>query len=218
MPDPLVLWASIYEQKLFNVFDRHAPPRFISRKIKDKIFNVPYQGFFQINPAVSEKLVAAVIGFCQLTGQETVLDAYCGCGLFTLFLAEKAKNVFGIESDKDSAYSAVLNAKNYECRNIRIIKGTVEEKIFEIVQSPDRGPTLALLDPPRAGCSREALEAIAVLRPRKIIYISCDPATQARDARVLVERGFRLAAIRPFDMFPQTRHVEVVCVFENKES
>jgi 23S rRNA (uracil1939-C5)-methyltransferase len=215
VPEPLVVWSHIYEQKTLNYFDTRTLPRFVSRKVKDRIFNVPYFGFFQVNPGTSEKVVDAVIDLCQLTGDETIIDAYCGCGLFTLFLAEKAKNVFGIELDKESAYSAVVNAKNYQSKNIRILKGKVEDKMAEIVPQMENQSTIILLDPPRTGCSREALEAITAFRPKKIIYISCDPATQARDAKFFIEHNYQLKDIRPFDMFPQTRHIEVVCVFDS---
>jgi 23S rRNA (uracil1939-C5)-methyltransferase len=211
-PDPLTLWAGQYDIPPFNIFDERAYPRFINVKAHAKIFNVPYHGFFQVNPAMAEKLLTAVLAQVQDAADGTVVDAYCGAGFFTLFLAEKAKQVVGIEADKESAYAAVTNAKNYEYRNVTIMKGEVEVKL----PAAPKEPALLVLDPPRAGLTPEALTAALALAPARIAYISCDPATQARDARLLCEKGYALTSVQPFDMFPQTKHIEVLCVLDRK--
>jgi 23S rRNA (uracil1939-C5)-methyltransferase len=211
-PDPLVLWAGQADTPQFDAFDERAYPRFTNVKIRDKIFHVPYFGFFQVNPNVAEKLLAAVLEQVRGAADAMVVDAYCGAGFFTLFLAEKVKQVVGIETDKEAAYAAVTNAKSYAYRNVTIIKGEVEEKLA----AAPRFPTLLVLDPPRAGLTPQALAAVLALSPARIAYISCDPATQGRDTRALCDKGYTLKSVQPFDMFPQTKHIEVLCVLERK--
>ncbi len=167
-------------------------------------------GFFQANLYLTDQLVDEV---CRLAGTEeinTLIDAYCGSGLFSIFLAHYAENVVGIEISEKSVKYARINAENADVKNVRFVQGKVENILpGEFLSLKDKN-NLIVLDPPRSGCSESVLKTIADLKPQKIIYISCDPATQARDVKYLNERGYDLLSLLPVDMFGQTEHIEVI--------
>jgi 23S rRNA (uracil1939-C5)-methyltransferase len=173
----------------------------------DREFRVSVPSFFQVNTAQAEQLVETVSSFLQLAGEETLLDAYCGVGTFTLSLASRAGRVIGVEESPYAVADARLNAKGLS--NVKFIEGRVE------VVLPDLGVAVdaAVLDPPRQGCRPEALQALINLKPARIAYVSCDPAALARDARRLVGAGYRLIKVQPVDMFPQTYHIETASLW-----
>lgn len=191
-----------------------AKSELILREVKGKNFYVPPEGFFQANLYLTDKLVEEV---CRITaGQKmnTLIDAYCGSGLFSIFLSPYAKNIFGIEYDTAAVACARMNAAAAGAKNVDFYAGSVEEILSEEFCRQEKRPDMALLDPPRIGCSASVLRLIARLLPRRIIYISCNPATQARDIKYLSAEGYRLISLLPLDMFPQTQHIEVIGVLE----
>ena len=208
--DTITLWSSLYPAP------GKAQPRFITRKVKDRVFNVPYHGFFQVNSMLTETLVTTVVEKCGVSEENNILDCYCGSGLFSLFLAAEGAQVTGVELDREAVYCARLNGKNRSFKNVRFVKGQAE-KVLGSREFSKYGPfNTILLDPPRSGCSPSALQKITALNPSRLVYISCDPATQARDVIQLSEKGYQLKEIQPIDMFPQTKHIEVVTVLEKK--
>ena len=168
-------------------------------------FKVSPASFFQVNPAQAEALYQKVVELAQLTGKETVLDSYCGVGTLALICAKGAKEVIGIESVSEAIADAKENAQRNQIKNARFICGKAEEKI-SLLSTID----VAIVNPPRKGCDLVFLEKMAEKRPQRIIYVSCDPATLARDLQILTQKGYRLETVQPFDMFPQTMHVECV--------
>ncbi len=177
----------------------------IQERLHNLLFKVSPASFFQVNPTQAEKLYSLVLEMCALEGGETVLDAFCGVGTLALILAKNAKEVVGIECVEDAISDAKENAQLNGICNANFICGLAEEKIVTL-QKVD----VAVLNPPRKGCEPLLLEKLAKLAPKSIVYISCDPATLARDLRFLIDRGYTLDQVQPLDMFPQTAHVECV--------
>ena len=167
--------------------------------------------FFQVNRVQAEALYAQAIAYAALTGQETVWDVYCGCGTITLPLASKAKHVTGIEIVEDAIADARKNARMNGVGNVDFIAGAAEVVLPELVRTRGR-PDVVVLDPPRKGCDPAALEAIAQVGPERIVYVSCNPATLARDLKLLAEKGYMPGRVQPVDMFAWTGHVECVAV------
>ncbi len=180
---------------------------YISEVIADHVYRVSASSFFQVNSRQATKLVRLALAYLDLGGDETVLDAFCGVGLFTTHLAEEAELVIGIESSPSAVDDLLENAEGRG--NVEIIEGAVEDVLPEIAVPLDA----VLLDPPRGGVDRHALDALAELAPRRMVYVSCDPATLARDAKRLEQKGYALVEVQPVDMFPQTYHVESVSLF-----
>jgi len=140
----------------------------------------------------------------------TIVDAYCGSGLFSIFLSPYARNIVGIETSEKSVRFAQMNAERQGVRNTKFICGEVESVLPQKFASQVDKIDLLVLDPSRSGCDGAVLKAIMALRPKKVIYISCNPATQARDIKYLCEGGYDLLSLLPLDMFPQTEHIEVI--------
>ncbi len=174
-------------------------------------FKVSPASFFQVNPAQAEQLYEKVLTDADLQGHETVLDAYCGVGTLSLFLARQAKKVIGVECVPEAIEDAKQNASLNGITNTEFVCDEAE-KFISTLEAID----VAILNPPRKGCERTFLETLATLKPQKIVYVSCDPATLARDLAFLVEKGWRIKGAYPFDMFPQTAHVEC-CVTLTRE-
>lgn len=176
--------------------------------IVDKIcglhFKVSPASFFQVNPAQAENLYQKALEFCQLKGEETVLDAYCGVGTLSLILARHAKQVIGVECVADAIADAQDNAKRNQIKNV-IFHCDQAENFIGTLGSID----VAVLNPPRKGCDPSFLEKLLLLKPGRIVYISCDPATLARDLAIL-QKFYTVDIVQPFDMFPQTVHVESI--------
>lgn len=147
--------------------------------------------------------------YANLTGKEIVVDVYCGTGTITLFLAQKAKNVFGIEIVASAIKDAKLNAKENKVANANFILGDAAKELPNLLGAGIK-PDVIVLDPPRAGCEVRVLEAIASVKPKRIVYVSCNPATLARDLVVLTKAKYKISKVQPVDMFPQTSHVESV--------
>jgi tRNA/tmRNA/rRNA uracil-C5-methylase (TrmA/RlmC/RlmD family) len=182
----------------------------VMRLVKGKKFLVHRGGFFQANLYLTDQLVDEVCRLAMSEKINTLIDAYCGSGLFSIFLAPYAQSVVGIEISEKSVKYAQINAANADVKNVRFVQGKVENILPGEFLSSKKESNLIVLDPPRSGCSESVLKIIADLKPQKIIYISCDPATQARDVKYLNEHGYALLSLLPVDMFGQTEHIEVI--------
>jgi 23S rRNA (uracil1939-C5)-methyltransferase len=163
--------------------------------------------FFQVNTAGAEVLVALVRDYLVPTVDETLLDLYCGVGLFGLSLAEQVGRVVGVEADPSAAADFRRNAQGLD--HVTLLEEKVQAALAHLEEPVD----LVVLDPPRSGAGKRVVGEIARLAPSRIMYVSCDPATLSRDARHLVESGYQLKQVQPVDLFPQTYHVESVALF-----
>lgn len=179
-------------------------------------FNISPLSFFQVNPVQTEKLYSKALEYAGLTGEETVFDAYCGTGTITLFLSQKAKKVYGVEIIEPAIINARENAKINNIDNAEFFVGKSEEIIPELIE---KGivPEVIVVDPPRKGCDIKLLEAIGKAKPKRVVYVSCDPSTLARDLKILEEKGYKTEKVQPVDMFPYTSHVETVCLMSRKD-
>ena len=196
--------------------------------ITDYIGNVKYQisplSFYQVNPVQTEKLYGLALDYAGLTGNETVWDLYCGIGTISLFLAKKAKQVYGVEIVPQAIDDARNNAKINDITNAEFYVGKAEEVLPEYYreyQESHGGETahadVIVVDPPRKGCEESLLQTIVDMQPEKVVYVSCDSATLARDVKFLRESGYELKKITPVDQFPNTVHVETVVLLSHKK-
>lgn len=184
----------------------------IKEEIRGKSFLSPFDSFFQTNHEMLESLVREVEAALNLSKEKIFVDAYSGVGLFTLLFASKAKQAIGIEQDQRAIGCARKNQEILHVKNSRFILGTVEEQLKIALEKNRAEAITLLLDPPRKGCHPNVLQAIAQHRNiQEIIYVSCNPATLARDLKELVGEGYRLKSVALVDMFPQTAHIEIVC-------
>ena len=200
--------------------DPRQHPRFVDRhghgaimeQVGDHRFRVDATAFFQISSLAAEALTRLVIAGAALTGAERVLDLYGGVGTFTLPLTRFAKEVVGVEASAVAAADALHNLRSNGCTGARIVQAQTEQALPGLAQE---GPwDLVVVDPPRQGVSRRVLELIAKMAVPRLIYVSCDPSTLARDLGFLVPAGYRCTALTPVDLFPQTFHLESVAVLE----
>lgn len=175
-------------------------------KILGKMFDVTAQSFLQVNTTQAELLYAKAIELLDLQGDEVVLDAYCGIGTISLSLADKVKQVIGIEVNQEAVEIAKVNAVNNNIQNASFVCGLVEEKVNELKIAPDA----IVVDPPRKGLDKEFIKYLIKLNPKKIVYISCNPATLVRDLENFIKEGYELSEIQPVDMFPHTYHIETI--------
>jgi len=178
-------------------------------KIGDIRFAISAQSFYQVNPVQTRVLYEKALEYAGLTGEETVIDAYCGIGTIALFLAGRAKKIYGVEVVPEAVADAKRNAELNGIRNAEFAVGkaeTVMEQWYEAGLRPD----CIVVDPPRKGCEPSLLDTILKMSPQRVVYVSCNPATLARDLRILEDGGYRTEAVQPVDMFPQTKHVETV--------
>jgi 23S rRNA (uracil1939-C5)-methyltransferase len=176
-----------------------------------RTFHVSAASFFQVNTDLAGKMVEHVLASLPISPATTVLDVYCGAGLFSAFLAPHAGRVIGIESSPSACEDFTVNLDEFE--NVELYEGAAEDILPALVGRIANSP-YAVVDPPRAGMEVRALDALQALGPERIAYISCDPSTLARDARRLIEGGYRLVQVTPFDLFPQTYHIESISLFE----
>jgi len=180
-------------------------------------FNISPLSFFQVNSIQTEVLYEKALEYADLTGDETVFDAYCGTGTISLFLSQRAKKVYGVEIVPEAIENAIENAKTNRVTNAEFIVGEAESEIPKLIDSGIKADVV-VVDPPRKGCEESLLHAIAKMSPQKIVYVSCDPATLARDLKILNDLGYRTLEVQPVDMFPQTSHVETVVLLQKKNS
>ena len=185
----------------------------VIRTVCGREFLVPYDGFFQANLYLTDCMVAEVLRLVDSEKRGTVVDACCGCGLFSLFLAPHASKIIGVEINEKSVHFAKLNVERQGVNNAEFICGDVSEVLHRLAQTQEK-VDMMVLDPPRTGLESETVDAILEIQPSDIVYISCNPATQARDVRRFREAGFDLYQIQPLDMFAQTEHIETICLLK----
>ena len=184
--------------------------------ITDYIGNVCYRisplSFYQVNPVQTQKLYGTALEYAGLTGEETVWDLYCGIGTISLFLAQKAKKVYGVEIVPQAIDDARANAQLNHFENVEFFVGKAEEVLPEQYEKNRVYADTIVVDPPRKGCDSVCLDTIVKMAPKKVVYVSCDSATLARDVKYLGERGYEVKRVRAVDMFPWSGHVETVCL------
>jgi 23S rRNA (uracil1939-C5)-methyltransferase len=181
----------------------------ISDYIGDLKFQISPLSFFQVNPVQTEVLYNKALEYADLQENEIVFDAYCGTGTISLFLSKKAKKVYGVEIVEQAIENAKENAKKNGIENVEFIVGKSEIIVPKLI-GQGIVADVVVVDPPRKGCDKELLVSISKMKPKKIVYVSCDPATLARDLNILEEFGYKTVEVQPVDMFPQTAHVECV--------
>ncbi|KAB7705405.1 23S rRNA (uracil(1939)-C(5))-methyltransferase RlmD [Bacillus aerolatus] len=181
--------------------------------IGDVKFAISARSFYQVNPVQTKVLYDKALQYAGLTGSETVIDAYCGIGTISLFLAQKARHVFGVEIVPEAIEDAKRNAELNEIDNAEFAVGKAEDIITEWYNQGNKADVL-VVDPPRKGCDEALLQTIIDMKPKKVVYVSCNPATLARDLRILEDGGYKTVEVQPVDMFPQTTHCEAVAWLE----
>jgi len=196
--------AHVYEENTVVI----AGSDYIVIRILNRDFKVSAASFFQVNTAMAEKMVNHLLEHLPVSQSTTLLDIYCGVGLFSAFFASKCGRVIGIESSESSCEDFAVNLDEFN--NVELYEGFAEEIIPHLEAKPD----IVLVDPPRAGLDKQVIDGIFNLNPQIIVYVSCDPSTLARDAKRLIEVGYKLKQVTPFDLFPQTYHIESISIFE----
>ena len=179
-------------------------------------FHISPRSFFQVNTRQAERLYEQALAYADLHGTETVIDAYCGTGTITLFLAQKARKVYGIEIVQPAILDARKNARDNHIKNAEFIVGDATTVMPALYKQGIR-PDVVVVDPPRAGCTETVLRTFANMKPQRIVYVSCNPATLARDLAILKELGYLAQEVQPVDLFPQTSHVENVCLLRKQK-
>ena len=181
----------------------------ITDYISNLKFTISPHTFFQINSTQTEKLYEKAIEFAQLTKNDICFDLYCGIGTISLLAARKAKKVYGVEIVEQSIKDARLNAKENKIDNVEFFSGKVENLLPTLYKQNIKADVI-IIDPPRKGCEAEVLKAIKNISPKRLVYVSCNPATLARDLKILQDDGFKIEKVQPVDMFCNTVHVETV--------
>ena len=190
---------------------------FITDKIGKFTFKISPLSFFQVNTVQTNVLYEKAMEYADLKGGETVIDAYCGAGTISLFLSQKAKKVIGVEIVEPAILDARENAKRNNVDNVEFHCGEAEHIIPELYRKGVKADVV-VVDPPRKGCDVKLLETIVAMAPDKVVYVSCDPSTLARDLRYLVDKGFKVERVQPVDMFPGTGHVEAIVLMTRSGS
>ena len=184
-------------------------------QIEDEIDGITFKisplSFYQVNPVQTERIYSQALKYADLNGNETVWDLYCGIGTISLFLARKAKHVYGVEIVPQAIEDAKENAKRNGIENVNFYVGKAEEVLPEKYEKEGIFADVIVVDPPRKGCDEDCLNTMVQMQPKRIVYVSCDSATLARDVKYLGEHGYQLRKARIFDNFPQSVHVESVC-------
>ena len=198
--------------------DREKPifgPGFIKDRLCGCMFRISPKSFYQVNPVQTEILYQTAIDYAGLTGKETVIDAYCGIGTIGLIAAKKAGKVIGVELNKDAAKDARINAKENKITNAAFYQGDAGRFMVEMAAKGEKADVV-FMDPPRAGSDERFLSSVVKLSPKKVIYISCNPETLARDLKYLTKHHYKVEKIQPVDMFPFCDHCETVCSLSRK--
>ncbi len=214
-----LLWGEMCITDTIHRVKETNPGEFIPAK-ESVTFSISPKSFYQVNPVQTEKLYSLALEYAGLTGNEIVWDLYCGIGTISLFLAQAAKHVYGVEIVPEAIADARENAKNNQIDNATFYVGKAEEVLPAWVEEHagdgDEGlhPDVIVVDPPRKGCDEKCLETMVAMAPKRIVYVSCDSATLARDLKYLQENGYEIRHVRPVDQFCHSMHVENVCLLE----
>lgn len=188
----------------------------ISDYIGDIKFEISPLSFYQVNPVQTEKLYGTALEYAGLTGKETVWDLYCGIGTISLFLAQKAKQVYGVEIVPPAIEDAKRNARRNGIENAEFYVGKAEEVLPQKYEEEGTRADVIVVDPPRKGCEPEVLDTMLHMKPERIVYVSCDSATLARDLKILCEKEYQIEKVAVCDMFGNSVHVETVCKLVRK--
>jgi 23S rRNA (uracil1939-C5)-methyltransferase len=182
---------------------------FIEDSLCGKVFRISPKSFYQVNSVQTEILYKKAIELAGLTGNETVIDAYCGIGTIGLIASDHVKKVIGVELNKDAVRDAITNAKRNQVSNIEFYNNDAGEFMSGMAIQKET-VDVVFLDPPRAGSSEQFLDSLVMLKPKKVVYISCNPVTLERDLEYLKKKGYQAKVAIPVDMFPWTSHVETI--------
>lgn len=212
---------NINTKKTNIILGRQCITLYGSDKIVDYIGDLKFEisplSFFQVNPFQTKVLYDKALEYAGLTENETVFDIYCGIGTISLFLAQRAKKVYGIEVIEAAIKDANKNAKVNDIDNAEFFVGKAEDVVPKLYKQGLKADVV-VVDPPRKGCDKEVLETIAKMEPKRVVYVSCKPSTLARDLNILDELGYKTVEIQPVDMFPHTTHIECVTVLYRQDS
>ena len=189
---------------------------YITEQLGDFSFRISPKAFYQINPIQTEVLYNTTLEFAGLTGNETVIDAYCGTGTIGIFASPKAKKVLGVELNPDAVKDARVNAKLNSAENTEFYNADAGEFLADTAASNEKYDVV-IMDPPRSGSTVKFLKSVVKLAPKTVVYVSCNPETLARDLMFLVRNGYKVKKIQPVDMFPHTNHVETVVLLSHKK-
>lgn len=183
---------------------------YITDTLCGKVFRISSRSFYQINPAQTEKLYQKAIHLASLTGKERIVDAYCGIGTIGLIASDRVKQVIGIELNEDAVRDAMKNARANNVSNVEFYCDDAGDFMREMAANGEK-VDVVFMDPPRSGSDEIFLSSVVQLAPKRVVYISCNPETMARDLEYLTEHGYRAITAWPFDMFPSTAHIETIC-------
>lgn len=187
--------------------DDHLTMR-VNDRVNDRLFHVSAASFFQVNTEMAGKMAAHLLAHLRVSPATTLLDVYCGVGLFSAFFAPRLGRLIGIESSPSACEDFAVNLDEFD--NVELYEAPAED----VLPALDVKPDIAIVDPPRAGLEKRSLDALLARGPARIAYVSCDPSTLARDAARLIAGCYRLVQVTPFDLFPQTYHIESISIFE----
>ena len=183
---------------------------FILDTLCGKTYAISPRSFYQINHAQTEVLYGLAVDAAHLTGKEVVLDAYCGIGTIGLTAADHAKQVVGVEVNREAVHDAIGNAKHNGVKNARFFAADATRWIGEAAAAGERADVI-FMDPPREGSTPQFIESVARMAPKRVVYVSCNPVTLARDLELLTRKGYKVESSTPVDMFPHSEHIETVC-------
>ena len=188
-----------------------AGDRFLLMSVKDRLFRVSAGSFFQVNTGMAEKMVEHLLTRLPVTSSTTLLDVYCGVGLFSAFFAPRVGRLIGVELSASACEDFAVNLDEFD--NVELYEAPAEDALPGL----DVLPEVVIVDPPRAGLERQALDALVALGPGRIAYVSCDPSTLGRDAARLIASGYELVDVTPIDLFPQTSSIESISLFQKPQ-
>ena len=190
---------------------------YITDTIGPIAYQISPQSFYQVNPVQTERLYKKAIRLADLKGKEKVLDAYCGIGTIGMIASKQVKEVIGVELNRDAVRDAIGNAKGNGVKNIRFYQADAGEFMVAMAEQGEK-MDVVFMDPPRAGSDEAFLQSVIKLAPKKVVYISCNPETLARDLGYLTKKKYKVTKICPVDMFPFTDHCEVITCLQRVES
>ena len=191
---------------------------YIEDELCGKTFRISPKSFYQVNPVQTEKLYGKALEYAQLTGKETVLDAYCGTGTIGIIASDKAGRVIGVELNGDAVRDARVNAKQNQVKNISFYQNDAGKFLVGMAEDPGKGAAVdvLLMDPPRSGSDEAFLSSVARMKPTRVVYVSCNPETLVRDLKYLTKHGYQVKKAVGVDMFPFTESTEAVCLLQRK--
>lgn len=220
-PDISSIILNVNDKKTSMVLGEWEKPIYGKGYIRDRLcgctFRISPKSFYQVNPVQTEVLYETAVKFAGLTGKETVIDAYCGIGTIGSAAAKYAKQVIGVELNKDAVRDARINAKENQLTNIEFRQGDAGKFMAAMAEKGQKADVV-FMDPPRAGSDKTFLASVGKLAPERVVYISCEPTTLERDLKYLVKQGYEVKKIQPVDMFPMTEKIETVCLLAKLHS